>query len=53
MEKEIRGIRETIKKERDRIEADLREYMNGTYLENDSIYVHLHDIINNNFLKEE
>ncbi len=41
-------IREVIKRERDRIQLDLEEYMQGTFLEQDSIYVDLHDIINNN-----
>ena len=38
-----------IKKERDRIELDLMEYMEGTFLEQDSIYLNLHDIINKNY----
>ena len=52
-QEEISELRRIIKKERDRIELDLMEYMQGTCLEQDSIYVHLHNIINCNYNKDE
>ena len=38
-QEELSELRKIIKKERDRIESDLMEYMEGTYLEQDSIFL--------------
>ena len=50
---EIKELLEGIvKKERNRIEIALEKYMKGTYLEQDSIFLHLHDIIYKDKIEE-
>lgn len=42
-------LREVKQNERERIETDLEEFMKGTCLEQDSIFLHLHDIVNDDY----